>query len=69
VEQGQIVQVVEFGGRRLVRRVVLDRGNSVVVCSEREYAAAVASKRRPEGIGFPRKDVKALPPSGAMDAE
>jgi hypothetical protein len=38
MKQVQRLQVIEYGGRKLVRRVAADRCQSVVVCNEREYA-------------------------------
>lgn len=57
---GQKVQVIEYGGRKLIRRVVADRGASVVVCNEEEYVAAARQHREPAGIGFPRRVVELL---------
>jgi len=58
MEQGQTVQVTEYGGRQIVRRVVADLGLSVVVCNEEEYLLAKAERRVPDGIGFPRDSVR-----------
>ena len=60
MEPGTKVQVIEYGGRKLTRVVVSDRGRSVVVCNEKEYAKACAEQRQPEGIGFPRDAVSEL---------
>jgi len=54
---GAVVKVREYGGRELIRRVVADLGNRVVVCSEREFEDAERQKREPCGVGFPREDV------------
>ena len=35
MERGQLVEVTAYGGRKILRTVVLDRGTSVVVCSKR----------------------------------
>ena len=67
MEPGTKVQVVEYGGRKLTRVVVADRGRSVVVCNEREYARARAEQREPEGIGFPRDAVSELEPRDATE--
>ena len=60
MEPGRKVQVVEYGGRKLTRVVVADRGRSVVVCNEREYTKARDEHREPDGIGFPREAVSEL---------
>jgi hypothetical protein len=60
MKQGQEVQVTEYGGRKIVRRVVVDRGRSVVICNEKEYIAAQEEGREPKGIGFPREAVQEL---------
>jgi hypothetical protein len=57
MERGQNVQVIEFGGRKSVRRVVADHGQSVEVCNEGEWNAANRERRDPVGIGFPREYV------------
>ena len=60
MEKGVLVEVVLFGGGRAKRRVVQDGGKVVIVCTESEYRRARAEGRQPEGIGFPRGDVKVL---------
>jgi hypothetical protein len=57
---GQRVRVTEYGGRKLIRRVVADRGSIIVVCSEREFADAAEKDRQPDGIGFPRECVEEI---------
>ncbi|MGH2639996.1 MAG: hypothetical protein ACRDF4_12065 [Rhabdochlamydiaceae bacterium] len=57
---GDIVRVTEYGGRKLTRRVVDDRGASVVVCNEEEYVTAQAESRKPNGVGFPCEAVGIL---------
>jgi len=58
MKAGTMVEVVEFGGRRLKRRVVADQGRIVVICNEEEYRRATRERREPKGIGFPRESVK-----------
>ena len=58
MESGQIVVALLYGGEEAERRVVKDKGSVVVLCSEEEYQFALAAKREPEGIGFPRGDVR-----------
>jgi hypothetical protein len=60
MEEGVLVEVVLFGGALAKRRVVQDCGKLVVVCTEGEYEKAKSEGRLPEGIGFPRADVKEL---------
>jgi len=60
MEKGQKVQVREYGGKLLIRRVVVDRGRSIVICNEAENSAAMKEKREPEGVGFPRDQIKPL---------
>ena len=58
MNQGDKVMVTEYGGGKLIRRVVVDRGRTVVICNEKEYATAQAEGREPDGIGFPREAVE-----------
>jgi hypothetical protein len=60
MEAGERVQVTEYGGRKLIRRVVADRGESIVVCSEEEYERANGKGRKPDGIGFPKQSIRLL---------
>lgn len=60
MEAGDRVQVTEYGGRKLIRRVVANRGESIVVCNEEEYKRAASKGRGPDGIGFPRQSVRLL---------
>ena len=60
---GQKVQVTEYGGRKLIRLVVADKGRSVVVCNEREFERAQEERRQPDGIGFPRGSVQEIEPT------
>ena len=54
---GDRVTVVAYGGKRLARRVVADRGRAVVICNEIEYSQAQVEGRKPDGIAFPRECV------------
>ena len=63
MEPGQRVHVTEYGGKQATRRVVKDGGTFVVVCNEREYAAAMEQGREPDGIGFPLNAVVTEPVS------
>jgi hypothetical protein len=57
-----MVVVEAYGGEKLTRRVVADRGPSVVICAEAEYVRAVNEGRKPDGVAFPRRCVKPLSP-------
>lgn len=57
-ERGQIVKAKAYGGEILERRVVKDLGRTVVICTDQEYKLAYKEGRDPEGVGFPRVDVK-----------
>ena len=57
VFKGQIVKALLFGGGEAPRRVVADKSDVIVLCSEDEYQFALAAKREPNGVGFPRVDV------------
>jgi hypothetical protein len=61
VNRGQRVQVTEFDGNRLIRIVIADKGEVIVICNEQEFRNALRDKREPEGIGFPRKSVRPYP--------
>jgi hypothetical protein len=57
---GEVVQVREYGGRMLTRRIVKDLGRAVVICNESEFLLAQRENREPSGVGFPAKDVAKL---------
>jgi len=61
MDRGQRVEVTEFDGNKLIRRVIRDRGAVVVICNEQEFRDALREKREPDGIGFPRKSVRPCP--------
>src|SRR6266568_2574036 len=58
MERGDTVIVVEYGGRKVTRRVIADRGEVIDICNEEEYKLAAEKKREPQGIGFRRDAVK-----------
>jgi hypothetical protein len=60
LKRGQLVTAIEYGGKRLKRRVVIDHGRTVVVCTEEEFSRAARENRGPDGIGFPKKDVRQI---------
>jgi hypothetical protein len=55
--KGQVVTALLYGGGEALRRVVADKGDVVVICSEEEYKRADRERREPSGVGFPREDV------------
>jgi hypothetical protein len=57
MKKGDLVEVTVFGGEKVTRRVVADRGSHIVICNEEEYTNATKENREPEGIGFPKSDV------------
>ena len=60
MDTGQRVKVIEYGGRKLIRRVVADRGSTIVICNEQEFSAAIKENRPPQGVGFLREFVELL---------
>jgi hypothetical protein len=55
--KGQVVTALLYGGSEALRRVVADKGDVVVICSDEEYNQAEREGREPSGVGFPREDV------------
>ena len=56
-KRGDQVLAKIFGGSQVLRRVWEDAGNTVYLCSERQYAALLSGWDAPMPIGFPRGDV------------
>ena len=56
--KGDRVWAREYGGRDLDRRVVRELETRVVICTEEEFTRAESEGRDPDGVGFPRKDVR-----------
>jgi hypothetical protein len=61
MERGETVRVTEYGGRQIDRRVVVCLDHTVVVCNEEEYLRAIREQREPDGVGFPRENVRLAP--------
>jgi len=61
-QPGSVVVVKAYGGEKLTRRVVVDRGPLVVICSEAEYLRAANEGREPDGVAFPRRCVQSSSP-------
>ena len=59
LHKGQVVTATAYGGEKLKRLVIADLGKRVLVCTEEEFHRAAQEKRQPDGIGFPRKDIRA----------
>lgn len=59
--KGDIVNAVEYGGRLRRSRVASVGERLIFVCSEREYAEAVSTGRKPDAIGFPLESVEPIP--------
>jgi len=55
--KGQMVTVRLYGGSVAERRVVAEKGDVVVICSEDEYQDSLREGREPSGVGFPQTDV------------
>jgi hypothetical protein len=57
MDKGDQVTVLLFSGETATRRVVIDKGHVVVICTEQEFQVAEQENREPEGLGFPRASV------------
>jgi len=53
MEKGEIIKLKAFGGEELTRRVVAEEGDTIYVCKESEFQAAIAEGREPISVGFP----------------
>jgi hypothetical protein len=69
MEEGQKVTVFLFGGGKAQRRVVADKKDVVVICSEDEYQSAIREGRPPSGLGFPREDIEEFSERKAIGSE
>lgn len=58
LQRGQRVTAIAYGGERLQRLVITDLGRRVLVCTDEEFHRAAQEHREPDGIGFPRKDIR-----------
>ena len=59
MEPGQTVNVRDFSGKLLKRKVVEVIGDVVLICKEEEYNLARQSKSLPFCVGFRKEDVSA----------
>jgi hypothetical protein len=58
METGQTVTVETFDHRLIDCRLVEVRGQTAIVCSEKEWQRAAKEKREPECLGWPMGSVK-----------
>lgn len=58
MERGQKVVATQYGGQKVVRRVVADLGSTIIICNDLEYFKALEQNREPQGIGFPREAIE-----------
>jgi hypothetical protein len=63
---GELIQVIDFKGRKLLRKVVEICGKTVYLCSEEEYALAAKLGREPTCVGFDQQFV--VPSHGETDS-
>ncbi len=64
MEIGKRVRLKAYGGEIIERRVVAVEGDTVAVCTEKEYAQAAKEGREPLSVGFRREYVIAQEPTG-----
>lgn len=58
LKKGEMVMAKTYGGGQVERRVWEDTGETVYLCSERQYEALNKGWDAPMPIGFPKQDVK-----------
>jgi hypothetical protein len=61
LQPGQQVTVNAFGGKKLSRVVVEDRGNVVLICKPEEFELARIQGRSAVSVGFHPADVATKP--------
>ena len=57
LQSGTLVEVRAYGDAVLTRRCAGVQGETVLICNEAEYEAAMREQRKPVCIGFPLADV------------
>ncbi len=57
IDQGTMITVIAFGGRKLRRRVWEDIGDVVLICTEEEYQRAIRDENEATCSGFPKDDI------------
>lgn len=55
---GQLVEVTDFEGRKLVRKAVEISGRTVYICTTEEFEMAVQKGREPICVGFDSEFVR-----------
>jgi hypothetical protein len=58
LKTGDLVEIVDFDGRKLVRKAVEIAGDTVYICTLKEYELAAESGREPICVGFKREWVQ-----------
>jgi hypothetical protein len=61
MKPGDKVTARAFGNKKITRIVVELIENTVVICTQEEWDAAGREMRKPDGVGFPMRDI--IPPS------
>lgn len=57
LHSGNLVKVRAYGDAVLTRRCAGVQGETVLICNEAEYEAALREQREPTCVGFPISDV------------
>jgi hypothetical protein len=57
MKSGDLVDVLDWKGSTLTRRVIRTCGNLVFVCTEEEYRDANTERREPLSVGWPNESV------------
>ena len=57
---GSLVKVRGYGGEDLIRRVIGETDEVLIVCLEEEYQASRQERREPVGVGFNKKYLVAV---------
>jgi hypothetical protein len=60
MKSGDLLEADTFDNRVIKCRLVEIRGDTAIVCSEREWEKAGAEKREPVCLGWPLSSVRAL---------
>jgi hypothetical protein len=58
MKTGELIEVVDFQGNRLVRKVVEISGETVYICTAEEFYLAEKLGQEPVCVGFNREFVK-----------
>jgi hypothetical protein len=57
MQEGKVVTVMSYGGKKLERTVVRDLGSVILICKPEEFAQALVEKREPIAVGFKKEFV------------